>query len=401
MSAMPREPHGRASRFRTPSRRLVAILASALLVAMLAGGTVIAAQPGIVTVAAPTSVSVAPGATAVFGNVTINHTGNNNSCTLTLSAVGLPSGATAVFGTNPLVMTTTDVSSTFSVDTTGAVAPGSYSFTVSAAIGATCQGPTGSLASPSLTLTITGVTPTPTPTPSPTPTPTPSPTPSPTPTPSPSPTPTPTPDPTPTPTPDPTPTPIPSPTPTPVPSPTPTPVPSPTPTPTPTPIPDLGGTLHGDGNLTAGAEVVIADATNCYVSCSFHWFVDGVDAGTTIDDVAGGSPVQIAGELRSRPAAVGFFTAQSQLTHTFTVGTHVVSVTITDGMQRTITLDLELQVAAADLGKPPETDTLGAAGPTGGLPGLPIAGYLMTLGVLLIGAAFRASRRQSGAGNNR
>jgi hypothetical protein len=118
-----------------------------------------------------------------------------------------------------------------------------------------------------------------------------------------------------------------------------------------------------------------------------------VDAGTTIDDVAGGSPIQIAGELRSRPSAVGFFTAQSQLTHTFTTGTHLVSVTITDEMQRTVTLELQIQVAAADLGKPPATDTLGAAGPSNGLPRLPIAGYLLTVGLLLIGAGFRLSRR--------
>ena len=114
------------------ARRLVAIATSTLLVAMLAGiGTVIAAQPGSVTVAAPTSVSVAPGATAAFGNVSISHNGNNNTCTLTLSASGLPSGATAVFGTNPLIMTTVAVSTSLSVTTTLAVAPGSYPFTVS------------------------------------------------------------------------------------------------------------------------------------------------------------------------------------------------------------------------------------------------------------------------------
>jgi hypothetical protein len=129
---------------------------------------------------------------------------------------------------------------------------------------------------------------------------------------------------------------------------------------------------------------VLSDATNCYASCTFDWSVDGIDAGTTTDD---GDPAT-------------FFTAHSQLTHTFALGTHLVSVTITDGMQRTITLELEVQVAAADLGKPPETDTLGSAGPTGGLPGLPIAGYLLTFGLLLVGAGFQASRRPSGAGNN-
>jgi hypothetical protein len=51
----------------------------------------------------------------------------------------------------------------------------------------------------------------------------------------------------------------------------------------------------------------------------------------------------------TRAMAVGFFTAQSQLAHAFTVGSHVVSVTVTDEMQRTITMDLQLDVAAADL----------------------------------------------------
>ena len=61
------------------ARRLAATLASALLVAMVAGmSTVLASQPGTVTVAAPTSVSVAPGATAVFGNISISHNGNSN-----------------------------------------------------------------------------------------------------------------------------------------------------------------------------------------------------------------------------------------------------------------------------------------------------------------------------------
>ena len=140
---------------------------------------------------------------------------------------------------------------------------------------------------------------------------------------------------------------------------------------------------------------MIADATNCYVSCSFAWSVDGADAGTTVDDVAGGSPSQIAGELGSRPSAVGFFTAESQLSHVFSVGKHLVSVTITDGLQRTITLDLEVQVVAGDLGKPPATDTLGSAGaPTDALARFPLAAYLMIVGTLLVAAGFGASRRR-------
>jgi hypothetical protein len=139
---------------------------------------------------------------------------------------------------------------------------------------------------------------------------------------------------------------------------------------------------------------VVADVTNCYVSCSFDWSVDGVDAGTTVDDVAGDVQAQIAGELRSRPAAVGFFTAQSQLAHVFTVGSHVVSVTVTDEMQRTITMDLQLDVAAADLGKPPETHTVGTAGPDLDMvPRLPIALFLLSLGLLSLLAGLQASRR--------
>jgi multidrug efflux pump subunit AcrA (membrane-fusion protein) len=140
---------------------------------------------------------------------------------------------------------------------------------------------------------------------------------------------------------------------------------------------------------------VVADITNCFVSCSFDWSVDGVDAGTTVDDVAGDVQAQIAGELRSRPAAVGFFTAQSQLAHVYTAGSHVVSVTVTDEMQRTITLELQLDVAAADLGKPPETDTIGNVGPPDVMPRLPLAGYLVIVGLLSLVAGLKASRRSS------
>ena len=134
--------------------------------------------------------------------------------------------------------------------------------------------------------------------------------------------------------------------------------------------------------------------TNCYVSCTFDWSVDGEDAGTTVDDVAGDSQGQIAGELRSRPLAVGFFDAQSQLAHVFTVGSHVVSVTVTDELQRTITMDIQLDVAAADPGKPPETDTIGAVGSaTDRLPPVPMGGYLFLVGLLSLVAGLKASRR--------
>jgi hypothetical protein len=102
-----------------------------------------------------------------------------------------------------------------------------------------------------------------------------------------------------------------------------------------------------------------------------------VDAGTTVDVVFD----------------VGFFTAHSQLAHVFTAGSHVVTVTITDGLQRTITLELEIEVAAANLGKPPETDTIGNAGPTDVMPRLPFAGYLVIVGLLSVVAGLKASRR--------
>ena len=120
--------------------------------------------------------------------------------------------------------------------------------------------------------------------------------------------------------------------------------------------------------------MVFADATNCYASCSFAWSVDGVAAGTTVDD---GDPAT-------------FFTAHSQLAHAFAAGSHHVTVTITDGLQRTVTLELEFEVAAADLGKPPETDTLDAGPPTNAAPRLPIAVFLFSVGLLLVAAGFGA-----------
>jgi hypothetical protein len=131
---------------------------------------------------------------------------------------------------------------------------------------------------------------------------------------------------------------------------------------------------------------VFAEATNCFSGCSFSWTVDGVNAGTTVDVVVDAT----------------FFTAHSQLAHAFAVGSHVVTVTITDGLQRTITLELEFEVAAVDLGKPPETDTLDAGPPTNALPRLPIAGYLFSVGLLLVIAGFGAMRRsQSGTADQR
>lgn len=146
--------------------------------------------------------------------------------------------------------------------------------------------------------------------------------------------------------------------------------------------------------MTAGKEVVFADATNCSDSCTFDWSVNGTHAGTTVDNAGADALVDVAG--LSRPAAFEravFFTAHSQLTYAFTPGTHLVSVTITDALQRTITLELEVEVAAAPLGSPPETDTLGNAGPTNAVPRLPIVVFLVSVGLLLVAAGFGAWRR--------
>ena len=136
---------------------------------------------------------------------------------------------------------------------------------------------------------------------------------------------------------------------------------------------------------------MLADATNCWASCTFDWSVDGVDAGTTTDNGGADTLADVAGGLRSRPFAI-FFTAHSQLTHNFTVGSHLVSVTVTDGLQRTVRMELTVDVAAADLGKPPETDTIGSAGlPTNALP--PLGAYLVLVGLLSLVVGLRASRR--------
>jgi hypothetical protein len=123
--------------------------------------------------------------------------------------------------------------------------------------------------------------------------------------------------------------------------------------------------------------VLLAEATDCYASCTFDWTVDGVDAGTTTDD--------------GEPAT--FFTAQSQLSHLFATGSHVVSVTITDGLQRTVTLEVEFDVAAAALGSPPETDTLGDADGSDAGRHIPAALPVVSLGLLLLVAGLGASRR--------
>ena len=104
-------------------------------------------NPQSVNVAAPISVTVAPGGTGVFGNVTVVKGGNSAACNITLSVIagtgtGLPVGATPVFGTNPLTMTTADVSTSFSVTTTPSTPTGTFTFQVAGTMTSSgCQGP--------------------------------------------------------------------------------------------------------------------------------------------------------------------------------------------------------------------------------------------------------------------
>ena len=125
-----------------------------------AGGAIATANftdsnPQTLTVAAPTSVTVAQGQTATYGDLTMVVGGNNNACSVPLSvASGLPSGATPQFGINPLVTTGANVTTSFSVATTAATAAGTYTFTVTGTRPSSCQG-TGNLISNTLTLVVT------------------------------------------------------------------------------------------------------------------------------------------------------------------------------------------------------------------------------------------------------
>jgi hypothetical protein len=117
------------------------------------------ANPQTIAVAAPTSVTVLQGATANYGNVTVAVGGNTNPCTVTLGVTtGLPAGATPVFGNSPATTTGANIVSTLSVTTTGATAPGTYTFQVTGTnSGAGCQGP-GPIPSNILTLIVTSAT---------------------------------------------------------------------------------------------------------------------------------------------------------------------------------------------------------------------------------------------------
>ena len=93
-------------------------------------------NPQSLTVFAPTNVTVTQGGTAAFGLTSVSIGGNKDQCTITLSpGEGLPAGANVVFGTNPLTATGSDVSTSLSVAPAIATAPGTYTFTLTAARG--------------------------------------------------------------------------------------------------------------------------------------------------------------------------------------------------------------------------------------------------------------------------
>jgi Bacterial Ig-like domain (group 3)/YDG domain/Galactose oxidase, central domain len=98
-------------------------------------------QPGTVSLSPP-SRSIAPGGSTTY-TATITHSGNNNACGLTFGVTGLPAGASGSFAPNPVTMTNANVTSTLTINTTGATAPGQYTFTVTTTKAANCQGGVG------------------------------------------------------------------------------------------------------------------------------------------------------------------------------------------------------------------------------------------------------------------
>jgi MBG domain (YGX type) len=87
------------------------------------------------------SQTIAPGGTADYQSATVTFGGNSTSCTVLLSAGPFPTGATPAFGTASLTGIGGQTPSTsFKVNTTNAVVPGTYNFTVTATRTAGCQG---------------------------------------------------------------------------------------------------------------------------------------------------------------------------------------------------------------------------------------------------------------------
>jgi len=111
-------------------------------------------QPQNVAVGAPTSVTVVPGASAVYGTVSVTMNGNANNCTMTLGLdAALPAGATAVFGSSP-VTTNANYASTFRIDTTAATPLGTSTFHVTVTPSANCQGSQTPTTGPLVTLIV-------------------------------------------------------------------------------------------------------------------------------------------------------------------------------------------------------------------------------------------------------
>jgi hypothetical protein len=101
-------------------------------------------QPQAVTLT-PASVTITQGGTATYP-VTVTVGGNSNPCTVSLSVTtgsgqtGLPTGATSSFTNNPASTTGANITSTLTINVLGTTTPGTYTFTVQATRGSTCQG---------------------------------------------------------------------------------------------------------------------------------------------------------------------------------------------------------------------------------------------------------------------
>jgi hypothetical protein len=113
------------------------------------------ARPQSVSVGAPTSATILQGGTANYGTLTAAFNGNSTSCTVDLTAAGLPANATATFGSSSLTSTGTDQTTSLSVSTTAAVATGTYTFHIVATPSSgTCQSGSSTQSSGDLTLIV-------------------------------------------------------------------------------------------------------------------------------------------------------------------------------------------------------------------------------------------------------
>lgn len=87
----------------------------------------------------PASRTVTQGDSTTY-TVNVDMAGNGDSCTVTLSAVGLPSGASATFTNNPRTGGPTDYTSTMTVTTTAATPAGAHTLSVNATKPPGCNG---------------------------------------------------------------------------------------------------------------------------------------------------------------------------------------------------------------------------------------------------------------------